>query len=243
MFSIQRHELTTRRIIIRNFMAKSIASLQGIFVLWDIKNYQDCYVLMRVIIDRLFHLHDLIENNRFQEFDDWSFHQQFCSRNRTRSDRDHNHKIIKEKFEATEMEKERFNRIQKNKPTYKRPNPEKSAKALGLDFLYKYGYDSASTLVHPMANDGFEDMRILTGLYPDTEILDHGNVINNSILSTILLHNHAMRGLDFEWKREIVEFMDSCMDFIKNGKKDYQIKFMALSSLPPETILCRENSE
>lgn len=245
MFSIQQHELTTKRTIIRNFMSKSIASLQGIFALWEIKNYQDCYVLLRVIADRLFHLHDLIENDSFEVFDDWAFYQQFCARNKTLSDQEFNKKIIKQTYEANKEQKARFKRLTEDKPSYKRPKPEKAAKSLGLDFVYDYGYDHASTLVHPMANDGFEDFVILTGLYPDVERPDHRSVLSNGSLYTFLVLNNSMlgSGLGFKWKKEVVEFMDSCMDFFKDGKTDYQVKFMALSSLPPETILCRENSE
>ena len=240
IFSIHRHEITTKKIIIRNFMAKSTVSLQGIFSLWSIKNYQDCYVILRIITDRLFHLYDLVKNNRFEAFDNWSFYQQFCSRNRIRSDKEYNHKIVKEAFDASEEEKQRFFELQKMKPTYKRPHPEKMAKELGVSFVYKYGYDHASTLVHPMANDGWEDLIHLTGLYPDTELPDHRSVISNSLLCHHLLHNNALQGLGFTWRKEVISFMDDAMDFLKTGSKNYQKSFLSIASLQGKnTVFCK----
>lgn len=240
IFSIHHYEVNNRKLIIRNFMAKSIASLQGAFTLWEIKNYQDCYVLLRVLTDRLFHLYDLIENDKFTEFDDWTFYQQFCSRNQLRSDQENSKKIIKEAFNATAEEKERFLNIQKAGITYKRPKPEKISKELDLHFLYKYGYDHASTLVHPMANDGWEDVIHLTGLYPDAILPDHRSVLSNCLLINHLLHNHAMRGLGFKWRREIVEFMDSSTNFLKTGDKGYLKCFLAIAELGATAVLCIE---
>lgn len=239
IFSIQRHEVTTKRAIIRNFMAKSVVSLQGIFLLWDIKNYQDCYVVLRIITDRLFHMYDLVKNNRFEDFDNWTFYQQFCSRNKIRSDQEYNHKIVKKAFDASKEEKQRFSKLEKMKPTYKRPHPEKIAKELGIHFVYKYGYDHASTLVHPMANDGWEDFINLTGLYSDIELPDHRSVISNSLLCNHLLHNHALKGLGFTWRKEIISFMDDAMNFLKTGNNNYQKSFLSIAELPSNTIFCK----
>ena len=240
LFSIQRHKLGTRRAIIRNFMAKSSVSLQSVFSLWELKNYQDCYVLLRVITDRLFHLYDLIKYDRFQEFDDWSFYQQFCSRNKIRSDKEYNHKLVKKAFDASEEEKERFAKISEKGISYRRPKPEKVSKELNIHFIYKYGYDHASTLVHPMANDGWEDLIHLTGLYPETILPDHRAVLGNSLLCNHLLHNHAMQGINLRWKKEVIDFMDDSMKFLKVGDKSYIQSFLSIADLSPKSLLCKE---
>ena len=62
-----------RDIIIRNFVARSITSLNGMIQLWQVEDYHDCWLLYRAILDRLFYLESLGRNNTFEDFDNWCF--------------------------------------------------------------------------------------------------------------------------------------------------------------------------
>ena len=56
LLSIARFDCSRKDIILRNFIAKSSMSLKGILALWNLNNFQDCWVLYRVIVDRYLHL-------------------------------------------------------------------------------------------------------------------------------------------------------------------------------------------
>lgn len=242
IFSICKQKTTLKRRIAVNFISRAVNSLNAIFSIWQLENYTDCYVLMRGIMDRLFHLHDLIENDKFQEFDDWSFLNQMNARNSVRSNQ-----LIKEKvdinfFKDSEDHKVRYERLSKNKPQYSRPKPEAVAKSMGLDFMYKFGYDFASSLVHPLSNDGWEDFIILTGIGNKNEIPDHRNVLNNSILSTLVLINTSMDCMDLKWRNIVLDFFEHSRDALNEVSTNYKLSFVKISKLGPETILCQENA-
>jgi len=243
LFSITRLGSDIKRIIIRNFIARSIISLKGIICLWEIKNYHDCYVLLRGIAERFFHLHDLIVNDRFEDFDDWSFFNQFTYRNNIRSDKVFSKKIISEFYKETDEVKKRYEKLSKNKPTYKRPNPEQTAKDLGLPFIYKFGYDHASSLVHPLSDDGWEDFITITGLGDLNSIPDHRVVLNNSILYVLILIQEAIEGLNVLWLSPIVDFMNDAMEFIKSGSKKYQFSFIRIGNIDNTKNLCIEKDK
>ena len=63
LFAMAQFPATTRDTIIRNFIARALVMLRGVFQLWEIEDYQDCWVLHRCMLDRLFHLNDLIVND------------------------------------------------------------------------------------------------------------------------------------------------------------------------------------
>ena len=64
-FGMKSQEL--KDVIIRNFTARSIVSLAGVFGLWEMGNYTDCYSLMRCLVDRLFHLRVLEKEKSYGE--------------------------------------------------------------------------------------------------------------------------------------------------------------------------------
>jgi hypothetical protein len=61
---------------------------RGIVQLWEIKDFQDCWVLHRSLLDRLFHLRALNERDEFDEFEAWSFKKQYEAVARLKSDPD-----------------------------------------------------------------------------------------------------------------------------------------------------------
>lgn len=72
--------------IARNFIARADTLVEGIFRLWEIDDGADCWTLHRTLLDRLFHLHDINQNNQFEVFDDWSLKALYEAANRLRSD-------------------------------------------------------------------------------------------------------------------------------------------------------------
>jgi hypothetical protein len=90
LFEFARHSETgaTRDLIVRNFIARADTMVRGILRLWEIKDYGDCWIIHRALLDRLFHLRALNDNDQFDLFDDWSFKMQYEAANRLRSDPD-----------------------------------------------------------------------------------------------------------------------------------------------------------
>ena len=88
LFSFAKEECEIKELILRNSIAKASMSLKGIFAQWDIKNYQDGWAIYRNVLDRLFHIEHIAQNNQFQEFDDWSIYQQAIKQNLVKSDQD-----------------------------------------------------------------------------------------------------------------------------------------------------------
>ena len=76
-----RYESEIKDLIIRNFIARTAVTLHGIKQLWNIHDYQDCWVLYRCLLDRLFTLEYLSKKEEFELFEDWSFFRQFTKNN------------------------------------------------------------------------------------------------------------------------------------------------------------------
>jgi hypothetical protein len=73
LFEFARDEKDIRETIIRNFLARTDMLAKSIFSLWNAGDHQDCWVLHRCLLDRLFHLHHLAATNEFEAFEAWSF--------------------------------------------------------------------------------------------------------------------------------------------------------------------------
>jgi hypothetical protein len=108
LLAMAQFPLTTRNTIIRNFIARALVMLSGMFQLWEIENYQDCWVLHRCRLDRLFHLNDLIVNDEFELFESWSFEQQYNTRNTIRSDSQYNSRLFSDFWKDTPEQKARM---------------------------------------------------------------------------------------------------------------------------------------
>ena len=244
LFSFAKHSAGVKDTIIRNFIARAIVSLNGIMRLWQISDYQDCWILNRCILDRLFHLKALAECNTFELFEKWSFKQQYDYMNTVRSDPDFKGKLNPDFFKEVNQQKERYAAITKEKPRWKRPEAEAVAKNMDLMFLYKYGYHYASSLVHPMANDGQEDFLrqtklIKKGMFPD-QIL----VIHNSCLIVSMLIQEGLKNSNLAWRGVIYNFLDNFRDLFRNGSKDYLLIFLKIGKLRERNVdLCENKSK
>jgi len=65
LFEFAREERGTRDLIIRNFIARTDMMVRAVFRLWELQDYQDCWILHRCLLDRLFHLFHLDQHDGF----------------------------------------------------------------------------------------------------------------------------------------------------------------------------------
>ena len=71
---------------LRNSIAKSISLLKSINYEYSRQSYNEGWILFRALIDRLVYIYYLKDNNKFEEFEEWSFIQFFEHQNKARSD-------------------------------------------------------------------------------------------------------------------------------------------------------------
>jgi hypothetical protein len=207
--------------------------------LWNISDYQDCWILNRCLFDRLFHLVHLDDNHQFELFDDWSFFRQYNAQNRVKSDGKFIGKLDSQIFSPTTEEKERYHSLSKSPPQWQRPKAQKVAKGMNLGFLYSYGYDYGSTHVHPMANDGLQDFFTITGLEPAPNFPDQRSVLNNTILVGCLIVNEGLNKSNFKWRSIVYEFVDRLMEHLETGSQEYHETLRKIVMAGPKFSLCK----
>lgn len=215
--------LDTKNTILRNSLAKSIMSLKGVFSLWEIENYQDCWAIYRAQMDRLFHLEHIAKYNEFQLFDDWSIYKQAQANNLAKSDKRFPIEQTSQVYSFDHSYAERVKTVLKSPPKWIRPKAEKVAKEMGLDFLYKFGYDLASMHVHPMSNDGQQDYFTVTGIAPAVTFPTQIAVIHNSILTTTMIAQNVFNYSSFRWRSVLWDFLEQIRDAINTGSKEYVV--------------------
>lgn len=242
LFSFAKHDCDIKNTIIRNFVARASMMLKAIFKLWEISDYQDTWVIYRTLLDRLFHLHHLGEKNEFIEFDNWSFYKQHNSQNKVRSDKDFEHEAVGWVYNLTEEQKLRMKTLIQNPPKWRRPKIEAVAKSMGLEFLYKYGYDFASRHVHPMSDDGQQDIFTITKLEPAPKFPDWSSVLSNSILINSLLLYEALNYSSFRWRSLLWDYIKHIESFLHEGNEEYQKTYLKLASMFPATELCEQST-
>lgn len=240
LFSFAKHDCDTKNLIIRNFIARTAMMLKAIFKLWEISDYQDAWIIHRALMDRLFHLHDLGDKDEFREFDDWSFFEQYKVQNKVKSDPEFKHQAVGWVYELTDEQKLRIKSLSANPPKWRRPKAETVAKSMDLEFLYKYGYDFASTHVHPMANDGEQDFYTITKLEPAPRFPDHISVLSNSILAGSVFLQEALNHSTFQWRRLLWDYLEQIRHFLDEGIDSYKESFLKLVHIFPESELCEK---
>ncbi|WP_348765531.1 DUF5677 domain-containing protein [uncultured Salinisphaera sp.] len=238
LIAFARHECDTKNIIIRNFVARSARTLKSVFLLWDNQDYQNAWAIHRVLIDRMFHLHSLGEKNEFEVFDDWSFYEQYKAQNRVKSDELFKNQAVGWVYNLSEKQKERIRALEKNKPVWRRPKAAAVANDMGMQFLYKYGYDYASTHVHPMANDGQQDFFIITGLEPAARFPSNTTVISNTLLTASMILQDAMNYSSFKWRKIVWECISEIRSVMEMGGAPYQDSLLKLAEMSPGQGLC-----
>jgi len=215
-------------------------TIQAIFRLWDLMDYQDCWVLYRCLVDRLFHLWHLQQNDEFEEFEKWSFLEQVNAINRVRSDPEFSGALNNKNFSLTPEQKQRASALAQIPPVWKRPKAEEAAKGLDMGFLYKFGYDFGSTHVHPMANDGHQAFYTITGLKPVPDFPDQISVLSNSLLVATMLVQQGLNSSLLRWHVLVYDFLDNLKCLLDTGAGDYETSLTELSAMVEQGVrLCR----
>ena len=115
--------------------------------------------------------------------------------------------------------------LSKNRPTWRRPKAEDVAKHLGMRFLYSYGYDYASTHVHPMANDGILDFFIITKLKRAQDFPDQRVLLSNTVLTGSMIVQQALNASTLAWRVLLFDFLDELRRCLEAGDMTYRHSF------------------
>lgn len=239
LLSFTKTSQSTADKIISNFIARSASSLRSIRQLWPDRRYGDCWSLFRVMVDRFVHLHALAERGDWQLFDDWSFVWQYEAIQRGLSDplMSIKARAASEQSKITEEQRNRYLKLKRMNPEWRRPKAKDVFKSLKMPFLYYYAYDFASTQVHPMANDGEEDLFILTGIKPNGFEIDRSIILNNSILMHTMILQEGMNASGMRWRRVVYDFLGQVRLGL-GGDKTYVDTLPKLFAAGPEFSWC-----
>jgi hypothetical protein len=91
-----------------------------------------------------------------------------------------------------------------------------------MGFLYSFGYDFGSAMVHPMADDGQEDFHLVTGLPSRRPHVDQRVVLHNSVLCAAMVANEVLSEVGFLWRRPATEFLHDLSASLVTGDDRYR---------------------
>ena len=236
LFAFARQEYSLRDTMIQNLIARSSTMLNGIGQLWQIDDYQDCWILHRCLMDRLFHLKHLAETNGFDSFEAWSFFQEANAQNRVCSDTEFSKLKDLTSFRLTSEQKTRYAGMSKSPPQWKRPKAEDIAKSLDMHFLYTLGYDYGSRHVHPMADDGIADFYSITKLKPAPDFLGQEAVLLNSIIVATMIVQEGLNASHFHWRAIVYNFLSEMRNFLEDGSRDHEATLVKLGLMVKQGV-------
>jgi hypothetical protein len=228
LFEFAQEPRNSRDTILRNAVARADMLARSIFALWDLRDYQDCWILHRCLLDRLFHLVNLGQTGGFEEFEAWSFLEQYKAVHRIESDPAIDSAKLDLVALPTPEQKQRARELFKCPPKWKRPKAEDVAKQLGMRFLYTYGYDHASAHVHPMANDGLQDFHTITGLEPAPTFPDQTTVLSNTVLVTTMILQEVLNASTMLWMALVYNALNDVREYLASGESDYESRLAVL---------------
>jgi len=241
------NELKTKDTILRNFLSKSISQLRTINILNTEGQLLDCYIIYRSMVDRLGHLYYLERTQSFQDFDDWSFLRQIDANNNSLSDTNFKDNLPKEFFLPNKEDKERYKRIKQTGTKWSRPDIEEEFKKRNFYFLYKFGYDYASTHVHPMANDGMiEYFRMVQN--PPATVVSHFNhqtelIMQNSTLISSMTVTECLNFSANKWRTLVFKFIESFRHAMNDQPNEFELNFYKLKKFIDDNMPLGEKIE
>jgi hypothetical protein len=210
--------------IVANFLARSIISLHSIWVLYETGDYSNCMIILRCIIDRLLHLGYINEKNAFEKFRQLSLVERHKYLHKIKSDATMTKKegaTFKLAYKLSSKIVDYIQRHGANSFNWKGVKPKETAKEMGLEFIYHFGYDHASSYVHPMADEGTQDIMRLLGLPPVSLGADSRTILQNASLSMQLLLRNALLSTEIKWDNRYYQFLDNIMHYTGTGEIDF----------------------
>jgi hypothetical protein len=173
-------------------------------------------------------------------FEEWSFIQSIKYKNLIKSDQELKNKVDKKELEISKIEREKYDEISENARKWKRPRMEDIAREMDLKFLYDYGYDYASSTVHPLFYDGSIDFLDITMLEKhDEKMVDL--LKSNSILVGTLLLQEGLNNSTHKWMRLIYDAIDGIRNELGGHKLENILPLHKLTKLlleNPTAELC-----
>jgi hypothetical protein len=230
-------------------LARAVVQIDSIFTLYEKGYGSDSLILFRTQIERLLTLHYVIDNDSINEYDDYSFVQNFEARNNVKSDSKRNETLNQEFWRESKSRIERYQRLKKKGKFWERPKAyqlEEISKNHGIHELYKYGYNNASGEVHPLASDGFEELSLVSGIKPKNhQELDSRPIINNALVVFLAIVDLAIDEMGYGWRMEVFNFLKSYQQSIREGISKYEMDNQALWDLISNRvpIYCKDNCE
>jgi hypothetical protein len=225
--SLASNSENVRDVIIRNFIAKVLTCSRSILHIWKLGDYDNCWVIYRIMLDRLFHLQSLWDKNEFEIFEKWSFLKQYKTRQSARGDPEFRKKVHPQLISFTSSEERRYSQLSGESIRWVRPKAEDVAKSQELPFLYKYGYDYASTLVHPMATDGASDFKqLMEGV--KTIPQDSFSILQDTMVVLLLLIQMGLNASSLQWRTIMYDFLDHCLSTLKGYNQQYRLTFVKM---------------
>jgi hypothetical protein len=243
LFEFARDGCGNRDLIVRNCIARADVALRAVFRLWDLKDYQDCWVLNRCLLDRLFHLRHLQNTDSFDTFEKWSFLEQYKAINRVKSDPELEGVGRHPLYKLSDEQKKRATDLVRNPPEWHRPKAEAIAKEMDMRFLYVYGYDFASTHVHPMANDGEQDFYEITRLEPRPSYPDQRSVLANTFLVATMIVQEGLNSSSLRWRALVYDMFENLRRFLDRGSTEYRQSLMKMASAVRQGVVMCQKSD
>jgi hypothetical protein len=241
LLSFTKHGQGLRDTVARNFIARGMSCTQSIYAVWKAGSEQDAWILHRSLLDRLLHLHHLGETDGFLDFEEHSFLSMYEARDKLLSDPDMREKTPPSLKELQKKDRPRYESISQIQSRWRRPKAEEVAKRMNLGFLYRFGYDYASTHVHPMASDGEADFTALISP-PGAVKLPDATVVRNSILVQSMLVQEALNVSTMRWRAIAYDFLDQIRVFLGTGDPQFQVTFYKIGRAWPEVELCEPSA-
>ena len=229
---------------LRNSIAKSITLLKSIYNEYERQSYNEGWILFRALIDRLVYIYHLKDNNKFEEFEEWSFIQQFEHQNTARADERFRRILSDKNFTITKEDSNRYRSLKNKNVKWVKPDPMIILKSKGLDFLYKFGYAFASRQTHPISTDGEYELYFLTGLEPNPyKSFDNMILVKNAILITTLIQQEILNFLSFGFRAIIYNFLEQIQKQINGIETDLDFTFYKIIKLIEGNVYLYEKTE
>jgi hypothetical protein len=210
--------------IVANFIARSFVSLESLFALYQRRDFHDCMLLLRTIIDRLLHLGAIAKADAWEDFIVKTASERHRYLNKIRSDREMYAKR-EASFDEAYAESKRVIAELDSRPVrggqFSSFRPEELSKELGLKFIYDYGYDHASTYVHPLADEGMQDIGHLMGVSVPERSSDDRTILQNACLSYLLLISHSIHLVEVPHKDAFSAAESHLLHFVGTGRSDH----------------------
>lgn len=241
IFTFDNIEPTSKNKILRNFASKSISQLMSIRVLNNHNHVFDSFIIYRSMLDRLAHLYFLERTNTFDEFEKWSFVKQVEANNTSLSSEVFKDSLNKNLFQSSSEEKKRYKSLKEEKVKWRRPDVENEFKIKNYHFLYQFGYDHASTHVHPMANDGLVEYFASYSEDVPEHISEHVKlqsqiILKNASLVSSLTITACLNSSNYKWRRLIYNFLETFNDCLDCYSDEFETNYIKMNSLVKEGL-------